>query len=334
MAIAPKEVEFSKWNPRGETEEEIARDPSFQQLKDSVYQLGVLVPIVVHEQKDPARKKYRLVDGERRLRAALATGVDRIPAHIAKGSKGDITEAFHIHMLRKHWRPVAQARALRRILKQLRRTGSARGEEQVLEQLQAITGCSETRLKTLRRAARYPETVLNEVDSDELAFSYLVQFEESFVEQLAQNYPDILKTLGKKQIRQVLLDKARRRILTNTRALMENIVPVIALAKTDAAKAFAGDLLREFLDTPNMSAEEVLERFGRKFPQSGEDLIDLANRTIKEADVLSALLNEIRAADLVSFPKLAREMKTSLNSLRIILNKRLTSLIRVTEKQD
>ena len=119
--VAPEDVDFDPLNPRGETVEEIAGDPSFQQLKNSVYKFGVLVPIVVHKQEGKG-KKYRLVDGERRLRAALDTGQKRIPAHIAtsKDEMSDLEQAFQIHMLRKQWRPVADTRAFRRILKVFR----------------------------------------------------------------------------------------------------------------------------------------------------------------------------------------------------------------------
>ena len=108
--VSPKEVEFASSNPRGESEEETSRDATFERLKDSVYQFGVLVPIVVHEQERGAEKPYRLVDGERRLRAALATGAKKVPAHIApRGERmDDLIQAVHIHMLRKQWKSVAE----------------------------------------------------------------------------------------------------------------------------------------------------------------------------------------------------------------------------------
>ena len=82
--VSPTEVQFSKQNPRGESPEQIRNDKTFEQLKDSVYKFGVLVPIVVHRLPEGAKKKYILVDGERRLRAALATRTKKIPAHVAE----------------------------------------------------------------------------------------------------------------------------------------------------------------------------------------------------------------------------------------------------------
>lgn len=118
--IDPRKIDFDPENPRNESEEVINTDPSFEQLKDSVYKHGVLVTIVIRKQTGGG-KPYKLVDGERRLRAALATGVDLVPAHIAESTEtmDDIVQAFHIHMLRKQWQPVAMTRALKKIMEHL-----------------------------------------------------------------------------------------------------------------------------------------------------------------------------------------------------------------------
>ena len=60
--ISPDEISPNIKNPRGEKPDEIQRDKTFEQLKDSVAQFGVLVPIVVHELKTSSPYKYILVD--------------------------------------------------------------------------------------------------------------------------------------------------------------------------------------------------------------------------------------------------------------------------------
>jgi len=182
--IPPEEIDFADNNPRGEKPAEIEADPTFEQLKESVWKYGVLVPIVVHRQK--SGKTFRLIDGERRLRAALSTKVALIPAHIATNESDldDLVKAFHIHMLRKQWKPVAQAKALKRIIDALEAKGELANVDDALEELRMQTACSPTRLKSLRRAIKFPEAVLKVVDDGKLNFSYLVQIEESFVEAL------------------------------------------------------------------------------------------------------------------------------------------------------
>jgi ParB/RepB/Spo0J family partition protein len=154
IEVDPKKVAFSDSNPRGETAEEMAEDEGFERLKGSVYQHGVLVPIVVHKQTGGDSKPYRLVDGERRLRAALATGLGRVPAHVAPAAEdvSDLIQAVHIHMLRKQWKPVAQARALKRIMRDLRARDSEQPEREAIERLQEATGLTDRRLSvTLQR---------------------------------------------------------------------------------------------------------------------------------------------------------------------------------------
>jgi ParB/RepB/Spo0J family partition protein len=329
--IKPEAVEFSRTNPRGESAEEISEDDSFELLKDSVYKYGVLVPIVVHSQPSNQKKPYRLVDGERRLRAALETRRSRIPAHIAPstGEMDDFIQAVHIHMLRKQWKTVAQARAFKQIIKELRDSapGMTRGE--ALEKAQSLTGCTDTKLKSLNRAAKYPESVLEEVDNGQIAFSYLVQFEESFVEQLDQHYPELLTEFGKNRVREALLNKARKKILTGTRALMLNVVPVIARAKSGAEKAYAKELLRGFIEDEDMDAESLLEKFEKRFPTAEEDLLDLAQRAIKESESLLGVIRRLKFTELKrSFPNKAEAVERSLAKLRELISGKLKSMRR------
>jgi ParB/RepB/Spo0J family partition protein len=316
--ISPLEVAFSDSNPRGESEETILKDETFERLKESVFKFGILVPIVVHEQEASALKPYKLVDGERRLRAALAVGVKLVPAHIAKfaAASDALVQAVHIHMLRKQWPQVAQARAIRRLISERQRSESGFSEEQIAEELRALTGCTDTKLKSLRRAARYSERVLAGVEQKEFVFSHLVQFEESFVEQLEKHYPNLLRKLAKKKVREALVDKARRKVLTSSRALMECVVPVVARAKSDQEKELAESLLEEFILSQDMPAEEVLKKFENKFPSAKIDILELIEKITELTEKLTGLLDGLGTHDLSSFPQKARTLERTLTELR------------------
>ena len=119
--IDPKIIMPDPENVRHESEERIEADESFLRLKESVYTYGVLVPLVIAPySKSNKEYKYILVDGERRLRAALATNLQKVPVHILDSAeKGNqMLYAFQIHMLRKEWPRPAQARALLKIIKE------------------------------------------------------------------------------------------------------------------------------------------------------------------------------------------------------------------------
>ena len=312
---------------RGEKPEEIHRDKTFEQLKDSVYEFGVLVPIVVRPQTGEGRKPFVLVDGERRLRAALETGAKKVPAHITESGEEsrDLIQAFHIHMLRKQWRAVARARALKRIVLELRRTHGHIDEDNLLEELQERTGCTDTQLKALRRATKYPDSVLEEVDENKLQWSHLIQIEESFVEQLGMHYPQLLKRLGKKKSRDVLIQKARRKIL-GTRSLIDNIRPVIAGARSKEEKEYASELFERFIEEEDMTAEEVLRKFDKRYPLAKEDVVKLAKRLADEVEDVVDMLEQMETSKILGFPSTARKLDKSLRNLRTSINKKLRAL--------
>jgi ParB-like chromosome segregation protein Spo0J len=329
--ISPEDVDFAGFNPRGEKPAEIEADPTFEQLKDSVWKYGVLVPVVVHRQ--PSGKRFRLVDGERRLRAALATKRTHIPAHIAtKDTRlDDLVQAFHIHMLRKQWKAVAQAKALKKIIEELKAEGTLAGTSGLLEQLRVETGCSETRLKALRRAIRFPEAVLKAVDDGKLNFSHLVQIEESFIEALDGKFPELLKEIGERQARQVLVTKAQQKTLTSTRALMEYVLPVITRPKTDAEKVCAQQLLKEFVERLDMQAEEVLERYEKAFPKSGANWSELGKDILEFADFLGQLLDRVDTDMVKGYPHLTKEVQQRLQALRAKLSTVIRRISRIEE---
>jgi ParB/RepB/Spo0J family partition protein len=316
IPINPREVDFNESNPRGEGVDEILKDPEFELLKDSVYQYGVLVPVVVHTQQKKD-KPYKLVDGERRLRAALLTNTPTIPAHVAHPPPkiDDIVAAFHIHMLRKQWRPVAQARALKRIVKELESSGEIADEEKLLQELKEKTACSDTRLKALRRAIRFPDSVLDAAASGKIQWSHLVQIEESVLEHL-DDYPEVGQQISKSQARRALIEKVRRGIVGGTRDLMDNIAPVFARAKTPKEKGTASKLIVGFLKNPDATAQSVRAGFEKAFPMSGTEIIQRGRDILETADHLAADLNAIGGDFADSYPDLARKLRKSLMQLK------------------
>ncbi len=72
--IPVEDVEANRWQPRTFFDQE-----ALNELAASILELGVIQPITVRRAKN---KKYELISGERRLRAAKLAGLDRIPAYI------------------------------------------------------------------------------------------------------------------------------------------------------------------------------------------------------------------------------------------------------------
>lgn len=325
--VLPREVRFNKENPRGESEDVIKSDNTFEQLKDSVVHFGVLVPIVVHEKSGADGKKYTLVDGERRLRAALETNIQTIPAHIAtsEDKMDELIQAFHIHMLRKQWNPIAVARAFKNIKYELKKQEKFKGDKELLKELRAWTGCSNKQIEDLERAIKYPTKVLDDVNKGKMLWSHLVQFEASFVEQLKQHYPELLTKLGVETIRKVLVKKAGQKVIKTTRDLIDNILPVVKRAKTTKEKNLAGKLLEKFIKDSDQAPDVVKLNYDKIFPPP-KDQLELANEIIKNCELLIPMLEQIEANQIISFNAKAKELKKSLELFRATLTNKLRKL--------
>jgi ParB/RepB/Spo0J family partition protein len=325
--VSPQEVRFNDENPRGESEDDIKNDNTFEQLKDSVAQFGVLVPIVVHEKSGSDGKKYTLVDGERRLRAALVTNRGEIPAHVAstENKMGELVQAFHIHMLRKQWKPIAIARAFKNIRDELKEQEQLKNDQDLQKELRAWTGCSNKQIEDLERAIKYPTKVLDDVNNGKLLWSHLVQFEASFVEQLEQHYPKLLTKLGKKQVRNVLVNKANQKVIASTRDLIDNILPIIQRAKTTKEKKVAEKLFEGFIQNTDQSPEVVKLNYDKMVPPP-KDQLELANEIIKNCELLNPMLGQIEVNQIISFNEKAKELRKLLTQLRDSISKKLAKL--------
>jgi len=325
--VDPNDIEFAVFNPRGEKPKDIESDPSFVQLKDSVYKYGVLVPLVVHVQSGAGKKPYRLIDGERRLRAALDTNAKKVPVRITDvgGPLGDVIQAFHIHMLRKQWSQVPQTRGLKRILRHKRWEGREKFNDEELEELQTLTGCSKDQLRPLLRAARYDDGVLDDVENGRLRYSHLVQIEESLVERIEDEYPGLLAKIPKMTLRQKMIQKAKKNLL-GTRSLMLNVAPVISRARTPSEKKDVERLLRRFANEDDMTPEEVLKEFERAHPTAQLDVLDQMRQVLDAAEALDALLNHFQPHDAKSWPDMARKIEVSLERLRKSISRKIRGL--------
>jgi ParB/RepB/Spo0J family partition protein len=327
--LEPEKIAFNKYNPRDESADEIADDEEYERLKDSVYKYGVLVPIVVHRQSDPV-KPYLLVDGERRLRAALDTNTQFVPAHIApvREQLDELIQAVHIHMLRKQWKPIARARVLKKIRQLYKRENPQHSETELVNYLKEMMACTETHLKSLRRVAKYPEQTLKEVEQGTIDYSHLVQFEESLIEPLEEKYPSLLKKMDIKQVRKALVNKARMKVLGGTRDLMYNVAPVLARAKTTEQKKCAEKLVSEFVRKEDMQAKQVLEIFNQQFPPDAESLLEASSNIIDMSQQLVLALERLDSSELNSLPKQKRDLKKSLETLRAMISNKLKSIRR------
>lgn len=328
--INPNRIAINPENVRDETEEQIESDENFQRLKESVFEFGVLVPLVV-KPFGKYNKDFLLIDGERRLRAALSTNQTLVPVHILTKSnkKEEILYAFQIHMLRKEWTRTAQARALKTIIEQTKheiiKNKSSVSEEEIFDAVLEKTGYGENSLRDLFRVIKYVKydaSILDEIDDSKsyVKFSHLVQLEASFVEQVKRMYPELVKYYGLKAIREKVIEKVRLGVIDKTREPMNKLLPLFMNAKTDEQKSFLKKLVIEFLDTKQKTPDEIYRSFELKYPVNKEDLIKMADQAQKKMEDLEAILNSFHAGQFSIYKALKDELLNSMESLVKVLS--------------
>jgi len=107
--IPVDQIVFNPYQPRKNIDDE-----KFQELVKSVRLHGILQPIVVRANSDST---YELVAGERRLRAAIAAGLTRIPAVIKEYTNEQSLEVALIENLqREDIGPLEAAIAYKRLI--------------------------------------------------------------------------------------------------------------------------------------------------------------------------------------------------------------------------
>jgi len=117
VEIAIDRIELNPFQPRAAFEEEALRE-----LAASIAEHGVLQPVLVTE----TLEGYRLVAGERRVRAARMAGLERIPAVIRQADERDQLELALVENLqRTDLNAMEAARAYRQLRDQFGLTSEA-----------------------------------------------------------------------------------------------------------------------------------------------------------------------------------------------------------------
>lgn len=92
------EIELSKIQPNPEQPRSIFEEDTLEELATSIRSLGVIQPITL---KEIGPDKYMIISGERRYRASLKAGLDRIPAYIKTAADENVVEMALIENIQR-----------------------------------------------------------------------------------------------------------------------------------------------------------------------------------------------------------------------------------------
>lgn len=92
------EIELSKIQPNPDQPRSVFEEETLEELATSIRSLGVIQPITL---KETGTDKYMIISGERRYRASLMAGLERIPAYIKTAADENIVEMALIENIQR-----------------------------------------------------------------------------------------------------------------------------------------------------------------------------------------------------------------------------------------
>jgi ParB family chromosome partitioning protein len=146
--LRPEDIKPSQHNPRHLFDRDQLED-----LKKSIHDKGVLVPITVYQLK--GQTKYSILDGERRYKCVLELNAeDRdldIPANVVEAPTklAGLLYMFNIHNFREAWELMPTALGLKIVIEEL--------EENDTKALAKLTGLSEAQVERCKKLLLFPE---------------------------------------------------------------------------------------------------------------------------------------------------------------------------------
>jgi ParB family chromosome partitioning protein len=269
--ISPDRLQRNSANPRL-----IFRQKELDALKRSIFEVGILQPLIVYELKE-SPGTYVLIDGERRWRCARELNLQKVPVHIHKEPTEvqNLTMMFNIHKLRVDWELMPTALSLKKLMDLTR-------EDRVGE-LSRMTGLSQSMVRKcfqlLSFSTRHQDLALGHKIKDNLLLeTYPV------LRSLEKHLPDLLEERGRDSIVDSIINKERT---GNLKSVIElrNLARVVEATSHGAPKPAIRRIVTKVLDEPQFSVETAYSRV--------RSLYDVQHLT----DQFSRLADEIATFD-------------------------------------
>lgn len=255
QSLAVDQIDPNAGNPRL-----IFPQEELDKLIESISHEGVLVPIVVFPTKDG---RFTLVDGERRFRSALELGLTEIPALITgeRTERELLVQMFNIHLIREPWRDLPTARALGRLMEEIRK---GTGEEPSDRTLRELTGLSVERIKQLKFALQLPQAWQEHIAAGTIPLNWFWELDKNVIRPIVADRPSLAEELGPENIAEAFLRKRLEGVTGTDSVSLRKVRPIIGFAKADADAAGTVEsrldqILRSLVNDATFTIEEAYE---------------------------------------------------------------------------
>jgi ParB family chromosome partitioning protein len=156
IEIRVAEVKPNPYQPRINFDEN-----ALKELKESIQEKGLIQPITVRR----VNSHYELIAGERRLRAAIEVGMDKLPAYVMKvETKEEMLElAIVENVQRERLNPIEQANAYQRLLEECNLT-----QDEIAQKI----GKDRSTITNMLRLLRLPKRIQKSVEDGKISVGH------------------------------------------------------------------------------------------------------------------------------------------------------------------
>jgi len=304
--IEVSKIEPNPNNPRGPWVR--ANDDQFNYLKRSIKEFGLIVPLVVQELKG-AKKKYRLVDGERRYLALKELGIKDTPAHVILDEidKDEVKNImFHIHTNRVQWDACQQCKALEPLYEQLK-DKFKEDENKIAIELVKRTGTNKRTINDRLNFLRWPVNIKNMVYDDRSDLYWTIaEIEGGIIKPAEKNFPNYFKIVKKDEVRKLLLQKYIDGIVRAATEVRKARYIVRTPKENIEQHKYASTIFDKLVKEVEYTFEEAQEEFLAKFPEA-EKMMKISYRKLRTQ--LLKITTILKEYDISLLPEMAIEIK-------------------------
>ena len=304
LKIKTSEIHPNPENPR------IIFDPTgMAELKESIRQVGILVPLIVYQKDDT----IFLLDGERRWRCAKELGMEEVPVNVISPpppALENLLRMFNIHQLREQWNIIETAWKLDRII----RLSGVESERRLSE----LTGISISQIRRLKIILTF------DLKYQEKIYEYLMKSGKGIksdfliemfpvIRKLEKEYPEFYKA-HRYRLMDSLLNKYEIGVIKNVTDF--RLFKRVLKSYEGTSKQVFEHYLVDFIDTPEESIQDLYNHTYARTYHEVEAIITLSMN-------LSQYVNTLRNLNDI---KNKQELRTKLRELNNGINKLLKRL--------
>ena len=295
--VSPDKIERNPANPRL-----IFHQKQLDDLKKSIYEVGILNPLVVYEKAD-SKGSFVLIDGERRWRSARELNLRRLPVHVhtEPDPVQNLTMMFNIHKLRVDWELMPTALSLQKLMEL---SGETRQKE-----LARITGMSSSMVKKALNLLSFPEKHQKMVLDHKVKDNLLLEIYD-VLQSLEKNLPKVVSSRGRESIVDSILAKEQQgQIKTVTE--LRDFRKVIESTAKGAPENSISKIVSKVLDTASYTIETAYSKVRALY-----DVGHLTNQFNSLADQIGGFKpDEVDSADLKKLRSAVRRVSKEISSM-------------------